>query len=201
MKFMTKISAILIFSITGLFSLGIMSCEKDAEDEVIPKTLEEYKEELSEIVSSQILIVQNCKVGYDKGDYRDELTFEENTTNYLNLLLEAEEVLNMADVTIADIIQANVSVSAAGKAFNDNLFISDRRPIHELIVYCDTLRVHTEVGTEPGQVAEEPRIVFGEAISKAKTVRSASTTIERQVTAAVEELNGELEVFEDAIIK
>ena len=113
----------------------------------------------------------------------------------------AEAVLAKPDLTIADIMAANYALSAPGKAFNDNVFISDRRPIHELIIYCDTLRVHTPIGSEVGAAPQEAHDEFNAAITDAKSVRSRGTTIDRQVTAAVDSLNPELVIFEGAIVK
>ncbi len=182
-----------------LIGFGIVACSTD--EDIVPKTLEEYKNEFSAIVTAEKAKVESCVVGYNKGDFRSELLFPEYRFNYMSALVSAEKVLAKPDVTIAEIFAANKSITSSGKAFNDNLFISDRRPIHELIVVCDTLRVRTPEGTAVGQAPAAARSAFSTAITKAKTVRSASTTIERQVTAAVEELNQELTIFQKAIIK
>lgn len=201
MKLIKYNSTIFLFGLFVLISIGFIACNADDEVEVIPKTLEEYKAELSAIVSSEKIIVQNCVVGYNKGDFKTELLFPEITYDYIVALMEAEQVLEKADLTIADIFAANKAITPPGKAFNDNIWTSDRRPIHERIIYCDTLRVHTPEGFEVGMCPPEPRNAFIEAISKAKSVRSASSTIERQVIQAVDELNLALGIFEEAIIK
>lgn len=201
MKFIKSNSTILFFSLFVLVTIGFSACSSDDEVEVIPKTLEEYKAELSAIVSSEKEIVQNCVVGYNKGDFKNELFFADYTYNYIVVLLEAEQVLAKPDLTIADIFAANYAISAPGKAFNDNIWTSDRRPIHERIVFCDTLRVHTPEGIEVGMCPPEPRNAFIAEISKAKSVRSASSTLDRQVIQAVENLNLALSIFEEAIIK
>ncbi len=187
--------------IAMLFTLvfGFSACE--SEEEVIPKTVAEYKSEMSAIVASEKEIVKNCKVGYNKGDFRSELNYADFTYNYMLALVKAETSLGQADLKIADVLAVNKSLTAPGKAFNDNLYISDRRPIHELIIFSDTLRVRTAVGTAVGQVAIEDRNTFSAAISKAKSTRSATTTIERQVTEAVDKLKIELEAFQKAIKK
>ena len=199
MKFMKNKTSILLYSlILGLF-IGFSSCESD--DEITPKTLDEYKTELSTIVTAEKAKVQTCVVGYDKGNFKSELLFADYRYNYMAALVSAETVLAKSELTIADIVEANKAITAPGKAFNDNLYISDRRPIHELIVFCDTLRVHTPEGTLTGQAPADARNTFMAAVSKAKSVRSSSYTIERQVLEAVEVLKKALEVFQAAIIK
>lgn len=199
MNFTLNKSTLLILSFCTLIIFAFYACSSD--DEINPKTVEDYKTELSQIISSEKNVVKNCKLGYDKGNFRNELLFAETTYNYMLALNNAELVLAKPDLTIANILGANKSITGPGKAFNDNLFISDRRPLHEVIVFSDTLRVRTAVGTLTGQVSTEAKNAFSIAISKAKTVRSASSTIERQVTEAVEKLKLELEIFQKTIKK
>lgn len=182
------------------FAISFHAC--NSEDDIVSKTLEQYKAELNEIVLSEIETVSNCVMGYDKGNFRsDTVLFLEATTEYKNALDDAYSILSIEGLTIADIMDANYLISKPGKVFNDNIWISDRRPLHEAIVYCDTLRVNTPEGNEPGMAPAEARNRFGYAIGVAKGVRGASSTIERQVVSATEELNLELEIFEEAIIK
>ncbi|MCU0474382.1 MAG: hypothetical protein MUC93_13640 [Bacteroidales bacterium] len=199
MKFMKNKSIILLFSLFLGFVAGFTACSSD--EEIIPKTLEEYQTELSAIITSEIAKVQNCVVGYDKGNFKSELLFADYRYNYMSALVSAEATLAKPDLTIVDIVAANKAIAVPGKAFNDNLYISDRRPIHELIVICDTLIAHTPEGIAVGQAPAAERNTFIAAISRAKTIRSTSTTIERQVLEAVEVLNQALTVFQSAIIK
>lgn len=194
-------STILLFFLFFGFVAGFIACSSD--EEVIPKTLEEYKAELSAIVTSEIAKVQNCVVGYNKGNFKSqfELLFADYKYNYMSALVSAEATLARADLTIADIFAENKAIAVPGKAFNDNLYISDRRPIHELIVICDTLIAHTPEGIAVGQAPAAERNTFIAAVTRAKTIRSTSTTIERQVSEAVEVLNQALTVFQSAIIK
>ena len=192
-------SIILLFSLFLGFVAGFTACNSD--EEVILKTLEEYKTELSTIVTSEKAKVENCVVGYDKGNFKGELLFADYRYNYMSTLVSAEATLAKSDLSIAGIFAANKAIATPGKAFSDNLYISDRRPIHELIVFCDTLRAHTLAGTTVGQVPLDAQNTFIAAITKAKTVRSTTTTIERQVLEAVEVLKQALNVFQAAIIK
>lgn len=199
MKFMKNKSTILLFSLFFGFVAGFTACSSD--EEVIPKTLEEYKTELSTIVTLEIAKVQNCVVGYNKGNFKSELLFADQRYNYMSALVSAEATLANSDLTIAGIFAENKAIAVPGKAFNDNLYISDRRPIHELIVICDTLIAHTPEGIAVGEAPATERNTFIAAVARAKKIRSASTTIERQVLEAVEVLNQALTVFQSAIIK
>ncbi len=200
MKYKPMNSTVKLLAILAVAGIWFIACSED-EGPAEPKTLEYYKAWLTEIVQSELAVVQNCVVGYNKGDFNSEEFYEEYTSAYLSALLDADSVLARPDVTIAMIMDANYFISAPGKKFNDRVFISDRRPVHELVVYCDTLRVHTPVGMDPGQAPQDAHDRFGGAISYARGVRDRSSTIERQVTEAVDSLNLELAVFEDAIIK
>ena len=200
MKFVKYRVKYLLAGFLLAFAIGFFACS--SEDEFVPKTLEQYKAELSEIVSSEKVTVSNCVMGYDKGNFRmDTILFLEATTEYKNALDDADSILAIEGLTIADVLDANFLISKPGKDFNDNIWVSDRRPLHEVIVYCDTLWVHTPEGNEPGMAPAEARNRFGNAIAVAKGVRGSSSTIERQVVEATEELNLELEIFVEATIK
>jgi hypothetical protein len=201
MKLIKNKLPFLIYSF--VFGLAIVisatSCQKD--EVVVPKTLEEYKTELSSLVTSEKTKVENCVVGYDKGNFKGETNFQDYKYNYMLELVAAEEVLAKPDLTIADIVAANKALTSPGNDFNSSLFISDRRPLQEEIVYCDTLRVHTPEGTETGQAPAAARNTFIAAISDAKSVRDRSTTIDRQVSEAVDALKQSLVDFQNSIIK
>jgi hypothetical protein len=201
MKYINKKSTGLLYALIIGIGIGFVACDADSEDEVIPKTLDEYKTELSDLITSEKAIVQKCIVGYNKGDFKDGTLFTDYTYNYMAALVEAEKILAKPDLTIANVMTANKLISPSGKLFNDNLFISDRRPLNNLIGVCDTLYVHTPEGNQPGMAPAEARSQFKSDISAAKTVRDRSSTIERQVTEAVEELTKDLATFKMAIIK
>ncbi|HON01745.1 MAG TPA: hypothetical protein PLM04_01275, partial [Paludibacteraceae bacterium] len=59
------------FSLFFLF-IGLIgaSCSTDEENTVVPKTLEQYKQDFSQFVSAEKTKVQNCKMGYNKGDFK-----------------------------------------------------------------------------------------------------------------------------------
>lgn len=198
-KYFSILQIIALAIITGSF----IGCDVDSEDPVTPKTLQQYKADLSAIVTPEKVAVQNCVLGYNKGNFKvkAEEFYIEYTTAYMDALVSAENVLADPNATIADVMDANYALSDPGKSFNDNVFLTDRRELQELIVYCDTLRAHTPEGTEVGQCPPEPRNNFIAAISTAKGWRDRHTTLDRQVTEAIDELNLELVIFEEAIIK
>ena len=191
----------LLTSLILLIGIGFSACTE--EETVVPKTVEEYLDELSIIVSTEKAAVENCVVGYNKGDFKvfEEADFDTVTNRYMDSLLLAEEIMATPNVTIEDLVYANWALTTPGDEFWSRVFISDRRPLQEVIVYCDTLRVNTPVGTEPGQAPYKADSIFGAAISVAKYWRNLASTIDLQVAAEVESLNQELAIYEAAIIK
>lgn len=196
-----KLSHYIKYSLMVLILVGTFSCTTDEETVVIPKTLEEYKQELYDYASSQLDVVNNCVLGYNKGDFRLTSSYDSYTANYRTVLEAALLTLEKEDLTIADIINANKTLATPGKAFINATFISDRRPVHELILTCEALNTATEEGAVVGQVSAEAKAAFATAIDDAKNVRDAITTVERQVTEAVEVLNEAKTAFEAAIVK
>lgn len=180
--------------------LGFYSC--DSTTEVVPKTLEQYKSEMDAIVMSEKEVVSNCVMGYDKGNFRIDTTlYLESTADYMIALKMADSILSIDGVTIADVMDANYIITKPGDVFNDNIWISDRRPLDNTIKECETLQKNTPEGNEPGMAPVEAHERFISAISSGKSVRGRSSTIDRQVTEAVNELDAERKIFEDAIIK
>ena len=177
------------------------ACSTDDETVIIPKTLEQYKQEFESFVTSQISFVDNCVVGYNKGDFRSNTNYEPYKTAYRNKLVAALAVLNKADLTIADITKAYTTFAAEGKLYQAEIFISDRRPLHELIVACEALNTATPDGNATGQINPADRTPFVKAIADAKVKRTASYLVQRQVTEEVEKLNVAKTAFENAIIK
>lgn len=202
MKSIRNNSTILLFILILIVGVGFSACSEE-NTAVVPKTLEQYKNELSDFVNREKAAVENCVVGYNMGDFKvfNESDYDTITTRYMDSLLLAEDIMAMPDLTIADLSYANWALTSPGDVFWENVFISDRRPLQESIVYCDTLRSNTPVGIEPGNAPPEADSVFGAAISHARYWRDLSTTIDRQVAAEVDSLNQELEIYEEAIIK
>lgn len=192
-----------IFSIIlAVFFAGFMwSCASDEETVIVPKTIEQYKAELLGFVNSQSEIVNKCVVGYNKGDFRSTTNFDPYVSAYKARLAAALAVLEKPDLTIAQIVQVNISLATDGKNFQSNLYISDRRPLNDVIVECETLSAATVEGTAAGQVSTVAKTTFNNAIAAAKIVRNATTTIERQVAEEVTKMNAAKQAFSNAIIK
>ena len=199
MKYMERISYLMILSVM----IVLNSCNADEETTIIPKTLDEYKIQLSEFVVSQKIVVNDCVIGFNKGNFKVGSTssFDSYKTAYLTVLDAAEVVLNAPDVTIERIVATNKTLAVPGKAFNSSLFISDRRTLNDSIVVSESLNTAIIVGTETNQVADSSKVSFTTAITKAKSARDASTTIERQVDEAVTALGDAKKIFIKAIIK
>lgn len=201
MKSMKIYSAFFLTSLILLMGMGFSACtEKEA---VVPKTVEDYKNELNNIVSSDKAAVENCVVGYNKGDFKvaEASNFDTVTNRYMDSLLLAQEIMANPNVSIDELVYANYAITVPGDEYWNRVFISDRRPLQEEIVYCDTLRVNTPVGTDTGQAPYEADSIFGAAISQAKSWRNLASTIDRQVISEVDSLHQELLIYEEAIIK
>ncbi len=201
MKSMKIYSAFFLTSLILLMGMGFSACTE--KETVVPKTVEDYKSELSNLVSTEKAAVENCVVGYNKGDFKvaEASDFDTVVNRYMDSLLLAEEIMATPDVSIDDLVYANWAITVPGDEYWTRVFISDRRPLQEEIVYCDTLRVNTPVGTDPGQAPYEADSIFGAAISQAKYWRNLATTIDRQVISEVDSLHQELLIYEAAIIK
>ena len=173
------------------------------EETVIPRDVQEYLDDLSIIVETEKAAVQTCEVGYNKGDFKvfEEMDFDTVTNRYLDSLIRAEEIMAIPGVTIEELMYANRAITVPGDEFHARVFISDRRPLQEAIVFCDTLRVNTPVGAEAGQAPHEADSIFKVAIDEAKYWRNLATTIDRQVAAETDSLNQELAVYQAAINK
>lgn len=192
----------LIKSIICLVALStLMACTTDEETVVIPKTLEQYKQEMQAFVTSQLNIVTGCVVGYNKGDFRSSTNYDAYTQAYKDILTAAQTVLAKPDLSISDIVKLNTSLSVDGKNFQSNLYISDRRPLNDVVVVCEALNTATLEGTAKGEVSADAKLTFTTAIAASKIVRNASSTVERQVAEEVVKLNAAKKAFEDAIIK
>jgi len=180
-----------------------ISCTKEEKSEIVPKDAAYFKEQLVQLVNNQIPIVQACVVGYNKGEFKkaSESNFTKFTAAYLTALNNVLTVTNKTEVTLPELINASKTLGSPGENFANNIWISDRRPLNDLIVPCETLNTATLVGTQPGQVPQEAKTIFTAAITKAKATRDAANTIDRLVTDGVALLTAAKTAFEAAIIK
>lgn len=191
------------FLLALLFAVGFISCSKDEETEIVPKTTEEYKAQMSQFVTSEKSVVNACVVGYDKGNFKVASTtnFTPYKTAYLTALVATETLLAKEGVTITEIVNSNKLLSTPGRSFNTSLFISDRRPFVDPIIAAEALNTATTAGTATGQVPQEAKTAYTTAITTTKATRDASTTIDRQVTDGVKLLDQATTTFKAAIIK
>jgi hypothetical protein len=202
MKLIYKSIRLLSLSVLLALAYSFSACKSnDGEEVIVPKSLEQYKLEMTLFVASEKAIVEKCVVGYNKGDFKSTTNYDIYKAGYLEVLVAAEAVLGKTDVTIAEIVAANKTLTTPGKAFNGSLWISDRRPLNDAIVAAETLDAATLEGNEKGQAPTQAKKAFADALLLAKTVRGASTTIDRQVTEAVTKLGEAKQVFLNAIIK
>ncbi|MFC2129297.1 hypothetical protein ACFLQX_00800 [Bacteroidota bacterium] len=197
----------LLFSITTAILIGFTSCEE--EEPVAEVTVEEYKNELSLLVSSEKVIVQNTTNGYNAGEiFASDSLFDVITGDYLDSLIVAEGIIAKPDVTFEDLYYANLAITEVGRRFHGEVFIADKRALNDLIGECDTLRVHTSVGTGPGEAPLGADTVFAASITVAKIIRDDAANSEfgqsykrnqRQVDAEVDVLNADFAVYKAAI--
>jgi hypothetical protein len=186
-----------------LATLGFSSCSKDEQTVIVPKTVDEYKLQMNEFIASEKAKLETCEIGYNKGNFRVSSTsnFEPYKTAYLTVLNIADTVVNTEGVTIAQIVASNKTLANPGKTFNGSLFISDRRPMLAPIIAADSLNFVTTVGTAVGQVAEDAKTAYTDAIIAAKATRDAKETVDRQVADGIKKLDEATNVFQSAIIK
>ena len=178
------------------------SCAKD-EEATPPKTIEQHRQELTQFATTEKTMVEAVVIGYDKGNFMvaQTSTFTSKKTAYLKVLDAALVLVTSPSLTMKNITDTYKSFGVPGQAFQNSLFISDRRPLQDLIVPCEALNAATTVGTAPGQVSQEAKTAFTNAITAAKKTRDLSTTIDRQVADGVTALQKAKTDFEAAIIK
>ena len=200
MKYIEKKTYLLFLTI--LFGVGISSCSiVDEVTVIVPKTVAEYQQQMKQFVTSELVVVNNCVVGYNKGDFKSTTNFDTYKADYLAALKDDSTIIEKPNVTIDELIAANKTLAVPGKLFTSSLWISDRRALNDLIVEAETLNTATIAGTAVGQVTDAAKTIFITAIATAKTVRGASTTIDRQVTEAITALGEAKKVFVAYIIK
>lgn len=183
-----------------LLAMVLFSACNTAEPEIEAKQLDAYKAELAEFVTAEKAKVQACVIGFNIGDFRTETNFESFKAAYLSALLNAETVINKANVTIAEIVAANNSLSVPGKNFTSNLWTADRRPLNDAIVGAEALFLATPEGTAVGMAPAADKAKFLAAINAAKAVRNTAVSIERQLDEAMQVLSVERAAFANSII-
>ncbi len=178
------------------------SCTKD-EEATPPKTIEEQKQELIQFATSEKAMVDSTVIGYNKANFMVASTskFASYKAAYLKVLNAALVLDTVQNLTMKNITDTYKSFGVPGQAFQFALFISDRRPLNDLIIPCQALNTATAVGTATGQVPQEAKTAFTNAITAAIKTRDLSTSIDRQVADGVTALQKAKTDFESAIIK
>lgn len=193
---------LILMPLLVLLIVGTSSCTKEEESIIPAKTTEQRRQELLQFATSEKAMVESTVIGYDKKNFMVASTskFTSSKTAYLKVLDAALVIVNKPGVAMNEIISTYKSFGVPGQAFQLSLFISDRRPLNDLVVQCEALNVAI-VGTGKGQVSLEAKTAFTTAITSAKKSRDLITTIDRQVTDAVTVLGTAKGAFEAAIIK
>ena len=207
MKQINKINSfcisVLLMAIICLFG----ACSQD--DEVTPKTLEEYKQEFSQYVKAETQKTEACvEEGYNKGNFKEYratgdagIVFLTAKDNYLTVLYAAQQLLTKENLTIAEIVASRESLAAPGAIFTKYYCIADLRPLHEAVLAAEALNRTATVGTESGQVSQEAKNIFEEALRAARNLRNAATTTEELISNAITRLDKSTQIFKNAIIK
>jgi len=200
MKYKDKISKLYLLIL--FFGVSLSSCTVEDPVVVTPKTFDQYLQSAIQFYKSERLIVDSCKVGYNKGNFTpvSATSFSTYKTNYLAALKSDSAIIFNPSVTIAQILTANNALSTPGKAFWGKILISDRRELNDSITSCTNLNNKILVGTGAGNVIQEAKTNFLTAIGTASTTRDASTTIDRQVADALTLLKGARLTFISSVI-
>ena len=190
--------------IGGIFN----SCTKEGEIVVTPKLLSEYVAEMAPFVKAELPVVRNTIVGYDKSNYSVFLNAVPATAltvvkaAYLTVLKADSALIASPTVTIPQLVAGNQTLGAPGKAFWIGINLCDKRLLNDAVVAANTLNNSVPAGTTPGTVPLAAKTTYTNDIKIATTTRDATTTtIERQVSMAIDKLKTATSAFNAAIIK
>jgi len=184
------------------------SCTKEGEIVVTPKLLNEYVAEMGPFVNAELPKVRSCVVGWDKANYSVTLNAVPATAltavkaAYLAVLKADSALIVSPMVTIPQLVAGNQTLGAPGKVFWTGINLCDKRPLNDAITAATTLNNSVPAGTTPGTVPLAAKTTYTNDIKIATTTRDATTTtIDRQVTAAIDKLKTATATFNAAIIK
>lgn len=188
----------------GMFS----ACTKEGEIVVTSKMLNEYVAEMGPFVNAELPKVRSSVVGYDKGNYSVSLNAVPATAltvvkaAYLTVLKADSALIVSPAVTIPQLVAGNQTLGAPGKVFWTGINLCDKRPLNDAITAATTLNNSVPAGTTPGTVPLAAKTTYSNDIKIATTTRDATTTtIDRQVTMAIDKLKTATTAFNAAIIK
>ncbi len=206
MKFFGKI--LQPYFILLILVLFFDSCAKEGMIDVTPKTLPEYIAQMGPFVNSELPIVRNSIVGYDKNNYSVSLNAVTATAlltvkaAYLLALKTDSALIVSPSVTITQLVAGNLTLGAPGKVFWTGINTCDKRPLNDAIVAANALNTGTLAGTTTGTIPVAAKTIYTTAIAVAVTTRDAvTTTIDRQITEAIAKLTDATNVFKASINK
>jgi hypothetical protein len=120
----------------------------------------------------------------------------------LTALVADSIILVSPATTIPQIVSGNQALGTPGKAFWTGINLCDKRPLNDAITTANTLNISIIAGTAVGNASVTAKADFTLAIKNATTTRDASTTtIDRQVTEAIDKLKTATTVLNSAIVK
>jgi len=199
---------LLLLLLSLILGVVFSACTKKGEIVVTHKLLNEYVKEMAPFVNAELPVVRNCIVGYDKNNYSVFLNAVPATAliivkaAYLTVLKADSALIVSPSVTIPQLVAGNQTLGAPGKVFWTGINLCDKRPLNDAIVAATTLNNSVPAGTTPGTVPLAAKTTYTNDIKVATTTRDATTTtIDRQVTAAIDKLKTATATFNAAIIK
>jgi hypothetical protein len=191
---------LLIISLLVLVSIGFGSCTMDDPLTVVtPKTLDEFKTQMTAYLAKEKMMVDTAKVGYNVNNFKSTTDSTTVKAPYLAAIVAAQAIVNDPAVTIAQIATADKSLATPGKAFWAAIWITDRRQLNDSIVAASALNAATLEGTEGGQVLSDAKVAFTTAISNATKARGTTALSALQIKLAGEALTTAKKAFVSAI--
>ena len=191
----------LIFTLLMVISIGFSACTMEDELTVVkPKTLEEYKTQMTAYLAEEKMMVDTARVGYNVGNLKSTTDSTTVKAPYLAAIVAAQAVVANPEVTITQIAVADKTLATPGKAFWAAIWIADRRQLNDSIVAATALNTATLQGNMGGQVLADAKTAFTGAIAKATSTRGTSALSALQIKLAVETLSAAKKAFVAAII-
>ncbi|MFZ4582494.1 MAG: hypothetical protein ACOYM7_07575 [Paludibacter sp.] len=191
----------LIFTLLMVISIGFSACTMDDELTVVkPKTLDEYKTQMTAYLAKEKMMVDTARVGYNVGNLKSTTDSTTVKAPYLAAIVAAQAVVANPEVTITQIAVADKSLAIPGKAFWAAIWIADRRQLNDSIVAASALNTATLQGNLGGQVMADAKAAFTAAIAKATSTRGTSALSALQIKLAGEALTTAKKAFVSAII-
>ncbi|MFZ4455935.1 MAG: hypothetical protein ACOYOT_06915 [Bacteroidales bacterium] len=184
-----------------LMSIAFGACTIDDPLTVVePKTLEEYKVQMTDYLAKEKIMIDTARVGYNVNNYKSATDSTNVKAPYLAAVLAAQVVVASADVTITQIVKANNTLATPGKTFRAALWIADRRQLNDSIIAANALNTTVAQGNLGGQVLPDAKATFTAAIAKATSTRGATALSALQIKMAVQTLTAAKKTFLAAVI-